>query len=57
MARRGTVVTDERVTRLRKLIKKGTRATAAVKSRMDEKTARRHRRLGKSLSEVRPEHG
>ena len=48
---------DEQVRRLRKLMKKGTRATAAVKAGMDEKTARRYLRLGKLPSEVRPEHG
>ena len=51
------MVTDEQLRRLRKLIKKGTRATAAVRAGIDEKTARRYLRSVKLPSEVRPEHG
>jgi len=48
------MVTDEQVRRLMSLMKKGkSLATAAAKAGMDEKTARKYRRLGKLPSEAR----
>lgn len=51
------MVTDQQVRRLMSLIKKeNILATAAVKAGMDEKTARKYRRLGKLPSTVKAEH-
>lgn len=51
------MVTDQQVRRLFKLMKNETTlATAATKAGMDEKTARKYRRLGKLPSEVRGPH-
>ena len=51
------MVTDKQVRRLMKLIKtEKTLATAAAKAGMDEKTARKYRRLGRLPSEVKVEH-
>jgi len=51
------MVTDEQVRRLMRLIQKeSTLATAAAKAGMDEKTARKYRRLGKLPSDVRVGH-
>ena len=51
------MVTDRQVKRLLRLLCKGkTLAAAAGKADMDEKTARKYRRLGKVPSEVKPEH-
>ena len=51
------MVTDRQVRRLMKLIEsEKTFATAAAKAGMDEKTARKYRRLGKLPSEVKVEH-
>lgn len=51
------MVTDRQVRMLMKLIEtEKTLATAAAKAGMDEKTARKYRRLGKLPSEVKVEH-
>jgi len=51
------MVTDRQVRRLRKLIKKEpTKATAAAKAGMDEKTARKYLNVGRLPSEVAAEH-
>lgn len=51
------MVTDRQVKMLMKLIEnEKTLATAAAKAGMDEKTARKYRRLGKLPSEVKVEH-
>ena len=51
------MVTDQQVRRLMELIPKAkSLATAAAKAGMDEKTARKYRRLGKLPSTVRAEH-
>ena len=51
------MVTDRQVRRLMGLLSRGkTLAAAAAKADMDEKTARKYRRLGRLPSEVRPEH-
>jgi len=51
------MVTDRQVRRLMKLVQKGkTKATAADKAGMDEKTARKYLRLGKLPSEIEVEH-
>ena len=51
------MVTDRQVRRLMKLIEsEKTLATAAAKAGMDEKTARKYRRLGRLPSEVKVEH-
>lgn len=51
------MVTDKQVRRLMKLIKEEkTLVVAAAKAGMDEKTARKWRKLGKLPSELRPEH-
>ncbi len=51
------MVTDQQVRRLFMLIhQEPTLATAAAKAGMDEKTARKYRRLGKLPSEVKVEH-
>jgi len=51
------MVTDQQVRRLFKLMKNETTlATAAAKAGMDEKTARKYRRLGKLPSEVKKPH-
>ena len=51
------MVTDQQVRRLWRLMQtERTFAAAAAKAGMDEKTARRYRRLGKLPSEVKPEH-
>ena len=42
------MVTDEKMRKLRRFMnRKGTKATAAAKAGMDEKTARRYLRVGK----------
>ena len=52
------MVTDLHVRRLRRLDLQGwPKGRAAVKAGIDEKTARKYRRLGKLPSEVRMEHG
>jgi len=51
------MVTDHQVRRLRRLDLQGLpRGRAAVRTGMDEKTARKYRRLGRLPSEVRMEH-
>ena len=51
------MVTDGQVRRLRGLLQKeSTLGTAAAKAGMDEKTARKYRRLGKLPSDVRVRH-
>ena len=51
------MITDEQVRRLMKRLQTDeSLAVAAAKAGMDEKTARRYRRLGKLPSECRPEH-
>jgi transposase len=51
------MVTDRQVRRLMKLLQsEETLAAAAIKSGMDEKTARKYRRLGKPPSELKVEH-
>ena len=51
------MVTDGQVKRLMRLLRMGkTLAAAAAKADMDEKTARKYRRLGMLPSEVKPEH-
>jgi hypothetical protein len=51
------MVTDHQVRRLRRLDLEGLpRGRAAVKAGMDDKTARKYRRLGRLPSEVRMEH-
>jgi hypothetical protein len=51
------MVTDRQVRRLRKLIQKEpTKAAAAAKAGMDEKTARKYLRTGKLPSEIAAEH-
>ena len=51
------MVTDQQVRRLWRLMQtERTFAAAAAKAGMDEKTARKYRRLGKLPSEVKPEH-
>jgi len=51
------MVTDRQVKRLMKLLKRErSLAVAAAKADMDEKTARKYRRLGKLPSEVKVEH-
>jgi hypothetical protein len=51
------MVTDEQVRRLMKLVKtEKTLAAAAAKAGMDEKTARKYRRLGRLPSEVKKPH-
>ncbi len=51
------MVTDRQVRRLVKLVQKGkTKAAAADKAGMDEKTARKYLRLGKLPSELEVEH-
>ena len=50
------MVTDNQVRRLMKLIQtEKTYATAAAKAGMDEKTARKYRRIGKLPSEIKKE--
>ncbi len=51
------MITDAQVRRLRMLLKRGwTQAAAAAAAGMDEKTARKYRRLGKMPSEVAQPH-
>ena len=51
------MVTDQQVRRLRRLDLKGLpRGRAAAQAGLDDKTARKYRRLGKLPSEVRMEH-
>ena len=51
------MVNDQQVRRLFMLMhQEPTLATAAAKAGMDEKTARKYRRLGKLPSEVKPDH-
>src|SRR5205085_9325180 len=50
-------ITDQQVRRLFRLDRQGRpKGQAAAKASMDEKTARKYRRLGKLPSEVRMEH-
>jgi hypothetical protein len=51
------MVTDEQIRRLHRLDRRGLRkGQAAAKAGMDDKTARKYRRLAKLPSEVRMEH-
>ena len=51
------MVTDQQVRRLRRLDLRGlARGQAAAQAGMDDKTARKYRRLGRLPSEVRREH-